>query len=285
VLVRLTLAESLPKAMVDPVQLEQVLLNLCINARDAMGGSGTLDIALREIECKEACICSSCRKPASGRFLELSVKDSGSGIPRDMLDRIFEPFFTTKEVGKGSGMGLAMVHGIVHECGGHIRVDSVPGEGARFSVLIPPVESGPQAECVDEECAPESVPIPALHGEVLLLEDDPDVREYMVDRLQDWGLTVSACANGAQALELHGGRQQPFDFYLFDFTMPGMTGIELARTLRETNPVIRPVLYTGYGEELSEKSLSEAGIREVLRKPVELDQLRALLEQTLPAQA
>jgi CheY-like chemotaxis protein len=245
-----------------------------------MAGAGVLEIGLREIECRTPCVCSSCRKPASGRYLELSVGDSGAGIDRKAIERIFEPFFTTKEVGKGSGMGLAMVHGIVHEYGGHIRVESEPGRGARFSVLLPVVKLAQPAECADADCqAP--APAAALRGEVLLVEDDPNVREYMDDRLQDWGLSVTACANGADALAETGKRSRPFDFYLFDYTMPGMTGIELARQLHKANPAIRPVLYTGYGEDLSEDALHGAGIREVLHKPVELDRLRALLEQAL----
>ena len=277
---RLNIPGNLPTVMADPVHLEQVLLNLCINARDAMAGHGVLEIGLREIEYRTPCICSSCRKPASGRYLELSIGDSGAGISREAIDRIFEPFFTTKEVGKGSGMGLAMVHGIVHEYGGHIRVESEPGRGARFSVLLPMVESAQPPECTDADCQT-AAPAAALRGDVLLVEDDASVREYMDDRLQDWGLSVTVCANGAEAQEATSKRSRPFDFYLFDYTMPGMTGIELARQLHEANPAIRPVLYTGYAEELSEEALSSAGIREVLHKPVELDRLRALLEQAL----
>jgi len=275
---RLDFEAGLPSVMADPLHIEQVLLNLCINARDAMGGQGVLDIGLRPVECAAPCVCSSCRKPATGRYLELSVRDSGAGIGREAIDRIFEPFFTTKEVGKGSGMGLAMVHGIVHEYGGHIRVESEPGHGTRFSVLLPLAQTTSPDVCADGVCSPATTG-PALRGRVLLVEDDPNVREYMDDRLQDWGLSVTACTNSAEALEACAG--QSFDFYLFDYTMPGMTGIELARRLRATDPAIRPVLYTGYGEELSDAELRAAGIREVLRKPVDLDQLRSVLEQGL----
>ena len=277
---RLNVPRDLPTVMADPVHLEQVLLNLCINARDAMDGHGVLEIGLQEVECRTPCICSSCRKPASGRYLELSIADNGAGISPEAVDRIFEPFFTTKEVGKGSGMGLAMVHGIVHEYGGHIRVESAPGRGARFSVLLPTVGSAQVAECTDADCQAVA-PAAALRGDVLLVEDDASVREYMEDRLGDWGLTVTTCTNGEDALRVTRERGRPFDFYLFDYTMPGMTGIELARQLHAVNPAIRPVLYTGYGDELSEEVLHSAGIREVLHKPVELDRLRALLEQGL----
>jgi len=278
---RLTITEPLPTVMADPVHLEQVLLNLCINARDAMSGNGTLDIGLREIECITPCTCASCRKPAAGRYLELSVQDSGAGIERNMLDRIFEPFFTTKEVGKGSGMGLAMVHGIVHECGGHIRVESEPGKGSRFSILLPRIESDQSTGCTDADCAPQPESMPALQGEVLLVEDDANVRDYMVERLEDWGLRVRACVNGAEALGVLADRNRPYDCYLLDHTMPGMTGIELAREIRSRQRGVRPILYTGYGEELSVEDLEAAGIREVLRKPVDDAVLRAAIEQSL----
>jgi PAS domain S-box-containing protein len=278
---RLAIAGNLPTIVADPVHLEQVLLNLCINARDAMAGSGTLDIGLRQVECATPCICSSCRKPVAGRYLELCVGDTGSGMSREIIDRVFEPFFTTKQVGKGSGMGLAMVHGIVHEYGGHIRVESEPGKGSRFCVLLPVAETMPSAGCESDDCDPAAAPTAALRGEVLLVEDDPNVREVMDDRLRDWGLTVTACANGAEALRASAGRNRPFDFYLFDYTMPGMTGIELARQMRAMQPGVRPVLYTGYGEELSADALNAAGIREVLRKPVELERLRLLIEQAI----
>ncbi|HJS39540.1 MAG TPA: PAS domain S-box protein, partial [Burkholderiales bacterium] len=130
------LADDAPAALLDPVQFEQVLLNLCINARDAMAGTGRLALAARTVEHRGA-LCASCRQRVDGRFLEIAVRDSGPGIPAEVRERMFDPFYSTKEVGKGSGMGLAMVHGIVHQHGGHVLVDSAPGGGAVFRVLIP----------------------------------------------------------------------------------------------------------------------------------------------------
>jgi PAS domain S-box-containing protein len=278
---RLTFAENLSAVMADPVHIEQILLNLCINARDAMAGSGELEIGLCEIECKTPCICSSCRKPATGRYVELCVSDNGTGMSREVLDRVFEPFFSTKDVGKGSGMGLATVHGIVHEYGGHIRVESEPGRGSRFCLWLPVVEAKEQVSPDAATGQASDVTPPVLHGSVLLVEDDPNVREYVVDRLQDWGLTVHACASGAEALARLASHSRTYDIYLFDYTMPGMTGIELARQVRSRHADARPILYTGYGEQLSPEDIAAAGIREVLRKPVDIDALRALIERTL----
>jgi CheY-like chemotaxis protein len=246
-----------------------------------MAGSGELEISLSQIGCATPCICSSCRKPAAGRYVELCVSDSGAGMSREVLDRIFEPFFSTKEVGKGSGMGLATVHGIVHEYGGHIRVESEPGRGSRFCLWLPAVEAKEQVGLDAATGRVVDVAPPALHGAVLLVEDDANVREYMVDRLQDWGLTVHACASGAEALGRLADHGRTYDIYLFDYTMPGMTGIELARQVRSRHAGARPILYTGYGEELSPEDTAAAGIREVLRKPVDIGALRALIERAL----
>jgi PAS domain S-box-containing protein len=278
---RLKLAETLPAVMADPVHIEQILLNLCINARDAMAGSGELEISLSQIECATPCICSSCRKPVAGRYVELCVSDNGIGMSREVLDRIFEPFFSTKEVGKGSGMGLATVHGIVHEYGGHIRVESELGRGSRFCLWLPLAETAEQTGRDAASGRAADVTPPEMHGAVLLVEDDANVREYMVDRLQDWGLTAHACANGADALHRLAERGRAYDIYVFDYTMPGMTGIELARQVRALHRDARPILYTGYGEELSPEEIAAAGIREVLRKPVDIDALRTLIERAL----
>ena len=137
---RTALEPGLPAVMIDPVQVEQILLNLCINARDAMDGAGTIRVGVRMAT--EGGACASCHQAAEGRYVELSVADDGPGIPAKVLERMFEPFFSTKEVGRGSGMGLATVHGIVHEHGGHVVVDTAPGAGAAFRVLLPAQSEG-----------------------------------------------------------------------------------------------------------------------------------------------
>jgi PAS domain S-box-containing protein len=131
---------DVPPVLVDPVQLHQVLLNLCINARDAMEGKGRIEIGVRSVVARGE--CSSCHEVLDGEYVELLVRDNGPGIAHYLLSRIFDPFFTSKELGGGSGMGLSMVHGIVHEHGGHIQVDSRPGQGAAFHVLLPPASEG-----------------------------------------------------------------------------------------------------------------------------------------------
>ena len=261
-------------AMLDPVQVEQVLMNLCINARDAMQGCGHIEVRLG-ITQAEATTCASCRKPISGTFLELEVGDTGPGIVPEVLERMFEPFFSTKEVGKGSGMGLATVHGIVHEHGGHILVDSQPGQGTRFRVLFPPLDPNVNA-CSDQtETDTRLGAAPSFSGRVLVVDDDEVAGGFMGDLLQTWGLTPNVFHDSREALQHFVIDPGGFDFAVLDQTMPHMKGMELARALRERRRDFPVILYTGYSEGISQAELDATGISALIRKPVEIDELLA----------
>jgi PAS domain S-box-containing protein len=276
------IARAVPQVMLDPVHADQVLLNLCINARDAMDGRGTVGVRLRPIEVGAA-VCASCRKRIAGRFVELSVADTGPGIAPEVLERIFEPFFTTKEVGKGSGMGLATVHGIVHEHGGHVLVETAIGRGTTFCVLLPELApagrwtgaAGPGSQAVAGR--------PRLAGRVLVVDDEPSVGEFMRDLLESWGLEVTLAARPDEACEAFGCRPEAFDLVITDQTMPQMTGVQLARELCALRADVPVVLYTGYADPGIEEAARAAGIVAHLRKPVEAAALRAALEAHLPA--
>lgn len=164
------IASALPAVLLDPVQIDQVLMNLCINARDAMDGSGVLRVTLARVR-HEAAVCSSCRQPVAGEFVELAVGDTGCGIEPEVIDRMFEPFFTTKEPGKGSGMGLSTVHGIVHEHGGHVLVETAPGAGATFRVLFRPMPESAQAGPGAGRAAEPGAASWRLKGRVLVVDD------------------------------------------------------------------------------------------------------------------
>lgn len=272
-------ADNLPQVRLDPVQLEQVLMNLCINARDAMEGYGVIDISLRSHDCPD-CICASCRKAFQGRHVVLTVTDSGAGISPENFDRIFEPFFTTKEIGKGSGMGLAMVHGIVHEHGGHLLVESRPGEGTRFHVVLPLMTT--QDARIDAATAPaHGDGHIQLHGRVLLVDDDATAREFMEDRLTSWGIDVTCFDNGERALDDFQSNAQHYHAAILDQTMPRMTGIDLARRLALLRPDLPILLYTGYGDANLEEQIKGAGIHALLKKPIAEHELLALLRQIL----
>ena len=264
---------DVPPVMLDPVQLDQVLLNLSINARDAMNGSGRVAIAVGS-QSMQAAVCSSCRKGFAGEYVELSVGDSGPGIPPAVLERMFEPFFTTKEVGRGAGMGLATVHGIVHENGGHILVETAARSGTRFRLLWPiaagapePAREQPKARIVKS----------ALRGRVLVVDDESAVGGFMRELLESWGLEAVAVTSPALAKEAFAG----YDLVITDQTMPGTTGFELARELIARRPGLPVILYTGHGDRITQRDVEAAGIRALLHKPVEPDVLYGLLRSHL----
>ncbi len=278
------LADDVPSVLLDPVQLDQVLLNLCINARDAMRDGGRIMVAVHTHTLAGGA-CTACRGRVDGRFVALSVTDTGHGITPEVLDRMFEPFFSTKEVGKGSGMGLATVHGIVHDHGGHILVSSQPGSGSEFRVVFPALAA---AAAGAAEVAAESKPErgrPALDGRILLAEDEPMVAEFMRELMESWGLDVAAATDGASALALFDADPDAFDLVLSDQTMPRLTGIELARAVTARRPALPVLLYTGLADGLTPERLSAAGVRAALAKPVDPAELLALLRAHLPAPA
>jgi PAS domain S-box-containing protein len=263
----------------DPVQIEQIIMNLCINARDAMGGAGEITVAVENAGLRDA-VCSSCRHPVDGDYVELSVADEGPGIGDDLLDRLFEPFFSTKETGRGTGMGLAMVHGIVHEHGGHILVDRAPGGGACLRILLPALHGA-----VPDEDAPASGierDTSGLRGHVLLVEDQDSVREFMIDRLESWGLDVTAYRDPLAALRaIEDGCGAHFG--LFDQSMASMTGLDLAERVRLSDHPFPVAIYTGYAEDLHEARLRAAGVVEVLRKPIDQQRVFELLREHIAA--
>ena len=281
VTLRTVLDDDVPAALIDGVQMDQVLMNLCINARDAMHGTGTIRLSLQLAENADH-DCASCRKRVrSARMIELAVHDSGGGIPPEVRERMFDPFFTTKAVGQGSGMGLSTVHGIVHEHGGHIVVDSAPDRGTVFRILLPPVaQAAPEAPLPVAPTASRAARR-ALRGRVLLVDDEPLVRQFMSELLQGWGLEVSAHENALPAREDIETDPSRYDLVITDQTMPGMTGLELACRLIELRPDLPIVLYTGYGDNLHNAELERCGVQAVLPKPVDPAALRALLMRML----
>jgi PAS domain S-box-containing protein len=274
--------EGDPVARVDPVQAHQVLLNLCINARDAMSETGRIDVSARRVHVAEM-TCSSCRHRFSGDFAELVVADSGSGIAPEVLERMFDPFFSTKEIGQGTGMGLSIVHGVVHEHGGHVLVESRRGAGTTFRVLLPLAgrEVADAAAALDDVARED----PELHGRVLLVEDEQSVLGFMRELLHGWGLEVVATRDPAEALHWFSTNPERFDAVLTDHTMPVMTGLELARALVARRADVPVLLYSGRSELLDADTAAASGIRRLLTKPVDTASLRAALQDALAATA
>ena len=271
--VRLDLAVGLPSVLADPAQVEQILMNLAVNGRDAMPGGGTLTIALAP----ERVATAVAGGPAAGAYVRLSVADTGAGMSGETAARAFEPFFTTKPRGKGTGLGLATVYGIVKQHGGFVAVETAPGKGARFEVLLPVAPAG-----AADAAAPEAAPAPARgRGEVVLVVDDePLVRRALARALGSRGYTVLEADGGEEALALLDARGR-VDLLLSDVVMPGMRGPELVRAFRLRCPGRPALLMSGYpGTD------DPGGVAVDLEKPLAPDALaravRAALDGAAP---
>ena len=272
---------ALPQVNVDPVHIEQIIMNLCINARDALQSHGQLTISVKQRHCSD-CICASCQQTIKGEYLELSVADSGIGIPKDEITRIFEPFYSTKEVGKGSGMGLSTVHGIVHEYGGHIGVETMCGEGSTFRIFLPPIaESATEERTEQQNASLASHSKKSLSGRVALIDDETSVSEFMEDMLENWGMDVYTFNSALEAKDFIEANPNAFDLIILDQTMPKMPGTELARYIVKANPNIPIVLYTGYSEDITNNDLEQLGIRYLVKKPIDVEDFYQLTSSIL----
>ena len=259
------LAEGLPPALADPAQLELALLNLALNARDAMPSGGVLKLSTSQVTLSSP---RSASEPEPGRYIALSVKDTGPGMTDDVTERAFEPFFTTKPMGKGSGLGLSQVLGLAKQLGGGVRLDSQPGEGVEVTLYLPVSKAQDIAAAFNAGSAD---PPRATDGaRVLVVDDDPDVRRFIVDLLEEYGYGVTAAVDGPEGLKALD-EAGPFDLLLLDFAMPGMTGSEVARTVRSEDPEQPILMMTGYLEH--EAVLSELGAQPMLQKPFDPSEL------------
>jgi CheY-like chemotaxis protein len=260
----------------DPAQVEQVLLNLALNARDAMPSGGEL---VFKTGIEEFADSRSLPEPdiRPGRFAVLTVEDTGTGIKPENMERIFEPFFTTKGKGRGTGMGLAMIYGTVRNHGGFIRVDSAPGKGATFRVYLP-LES----DAVRDEEPPPAAPAPdSGTGRILVVDDEETVRDVARSMLEICGYEVVTVSNGLEAVDYyrdHGGR---IDLVVIDMVMPEMNGRECFRALREMDPNIRAVLSTGYGADGEAKEIVQEGMAGLVLKPFSKGALAATVQEAL----
>ncbi len=264
---------------VDQGQLEQVVINLAVNARDAMPNGGRLTIRTEHIELPSALRRGAEIIPA-GDYVLIEVADSGIGIPADTLTRIFEPFFSTKAVGSGTGLGLATVYGIVKQTGGFVFVDSTPGAGTTFSIYLPRhhPEAAPRAAAEPE---------PALlrdltgSGTIMLVEDDDAVRMFGARALRNKGYTVIEAKSGAAALDTIRSVTTPIDLVISDVVMPEMDGPSLIREIREFDPRIKVIFISGYAEDGFRRRLGEEGDIHFLAKPFNLKQLALKVKEVI----
>ena len=260
----------------DPTQVHQVVMNLCANAIQAMGTRGTLTVTLERIE-QDAPVCTTCMLPG-GRYVRLTVRDTGVGIAASIRERIFDPFFTTKEVGVGTGLGLSLVHGIVTDLGGGIEVDSEVGAGSVFTIYLP-LHQGDALLAAPG--APSEV-VARGQGETILLVDDEEalvrLGEEMIARL---GYEPVGFTSSSSALEAFGADPGRFDAVLSDEAMPEMTGSELALAIHRIRPEIPIVLMTGYVTPALSARSRDAGVVEVLSKPLGSNEISRSLASVL----
>jgi CheY-like chemotaxis protein len=262
----------------DPGQLEQVLLNLAVNARDAMPDGGSLGIRTGRRTIEPGQEPPGAPDLRAGEFVVLEVRDTGVGMDRDTLGKIFEPFFTTKPDGDGTGLGLSTVYGIVQQSGGFVTVESAPGAGATFRILLPAV--APPARPASEPAVREAAPRRPGRARVLVVEDDDGVRRLARRILEQYGYAVLTAADGAEALAVMAGEAAGVDVVVSDLVMPELTGRELIGRLRERWPGLPALLLSGHsGEESGPLGLAPG--QAFLQKPFSPDALVAAIEELL----
>jgi PAS domain S-box-containing protein len=277
--VETALADRLPLALADPSQIELVILNLAINARDAMPAGGTITIKTSNVSLGAP---ERPEDPGPGDYVICSVADTGTGIPDEILDKVFEPFFTTKEVGKGSGLGLSQVLGVAKQLGGGVRIQTGPGAGTTVNVylhgtredLAPSEASAPR-----KETYPNTGATSFRKAMVLLVDDDKDVRAAMAGMLRYAGHDVIEAQNGQEALDRLGRDGDRIDLLIVDFVMPGMNGIEVARRGRLSRPGLPILFVTGFANAAA--LVAKTNLDLILRKPFRTTELVAKIEEAL----
>ncbi len=266
---RFDLDRNMMPVMADPTQLELAVLNLAINARDAMPAGGTLTFRTHLV------VVADDPEMADGDYVEVAISDTGSGMTPDVAARAFEPFFTTKEVGKGTGLGLSMVYGVARQSGGTARIDSVPGEGTTVKLYFPRADH-------DGEAGEQLLADPAAEhrrdmAEILVIDDDPDVRDFIVASLVEHGHRVRQASDGRSGLALFAERRP--DLVVIDFIMPGLSGAEVARRILRDVPEQRLLFVSGYSETAAiSRAAPDAPL---LTKPFRADALDTAVRDAL----
>lgn len=263
--IEMALPATLGSVEADPNQFETALLNIVINARDAMPTGGRLTISARRADTLPAALMEA---GADGPFAAVSIQDTGTGMAPETLSRIFEPFFTTKEVNKGTGLGLSQVYGFLKQTGGEIEVESKPGAGTTFTLYLPLAGDAPAA--VTQSQTAKRLPRSLEVSNVLLVEDNERVGEFALGLLTEIGQRATWARDGSEALKMLEQQRDAFDIVFSDVVMPGMSGVELAQEIRHRWPDLPVVLTSGYSHILAEEGSHGFGL---LQKPYSLQSL------------
>jgi two-component system cell cycle sensor histidine kinase/response regulator CckA len=267
----------------DISQLEQVVVNLCVNARDAMPDGGELIVHTLNVDASTVREKYVFREMPAEDYVMLEVRDEGTGMSEETIEKIFEPFFSTKEVGKGTGLGLSTVYGIVKQTGGFIYPDSKLGEGTTFRVFLPRYIPKENDEVPAEKSVKESAKDLTGNATILLVEDEDAVRAFGSRALASRGYTVHEASSGIEAMEVLEEYADEIDLIVSDVVMPEMDGPTLLREVRKSHPDLKFIFVSGYAEEAFAKNLPEEERNRFgfLAKPFSLKQLAATVKEML----
>ncbi|MCP4726651.1 MAG: response regulator, partial [bacterium] len=255
----------------DKNQLDQVFTNIFINARDAMPSGGKLNILTQEVFVAER-ITNITNDIKTGKYVKISITDTGFGIPKEVSDRIFEPFFTTKE--NGTGLGLASVYGIIKNHDGHIYCESVESKGTTFTILLP----ASNGETTDEKIEAE---ISRGDSTILMVDDEEDVRSSVKNTLEGLGYTVLTAGDGNVAVEIYQREKENIDLILLDIVMPGKDGKEIYFELKKFNPDARVLLLSGYSQHGTAQELLNDGALGFIQKPFKIQELSETISEVM----
>jgi len=266
---------SQQKVLADPTQLHQVIMNLCTNAAHSMRATGgNLTIELQEITLAKDTLYPAVNL-SPGRYIQLLVTDTGQGMSEEVIAHIFDPFFTTKPQGEGTGMGLSVVHGIVRNCNGAITVNSKEGAGTTFCVYLPELTS---QTTESDQAAPSLI---GGKGHILFVDDEVPLMELGPKKLERMGYTVTTTNNSQEALHIMQSKPRGFDLLITDYTMPHMTGLELAKAAKRINPEMPVIICSGHSNEINEKTAATFGIEAFLQKPFQWNTFSRIISMVL----
>jgi CheY-like chemotaxis protein len=273
------MAADLWPAVADDNQLESAILNLAINARDAMPDGGALTILGRNIHLSDSELADSDRAEA-GDYVEISVTDTGTGMPAEVLAKVFDPFYTTKPLGHGTGLGLSMIYGFVQQSRGHVVIESQEGRGTTIRMVLPR-----HVGMLEPEVAPSDTSAPSGTGEtVLVIEDDDSVRLLVMQVLEELGYQAIETANGRQAVPILESSRH-LDLLISDVGLPGLNGRQLAEIARERRPELPILFMTGYARQATDQAEFLDGGMEIISKPFGIEQLGRRIGEILRRQS
>lgn len=277
-----SLQADLPSLTADKNQIEQALLNLCVNARDAMPNGGRL---IFKTESVDGASLQGWSGTSEERYLCIEVSDTGVGMDEHVRERIFEPFFTTKDKSQGTGLGLSVVYGIVKNHNGIVHVESKPDCGTTFRLYLPVSPAGEKPITEVTPVSPETTKEPSRWGTILLVEDEKDMLYLLEKTLSRYGYRVLTATDGKKALEIYQRHNGTIDVVLLDIGLPKIAGQEVLLKMQEQNPGVRVVIASGYLEPTLKSEISEVGVQHFVDKPYKLDQVVNTLQSLIESKS